>query len=474
MRLISIISAVFLSRILDPSDFGAIALVMVIIGTSNLFSDFGMGKAIIQSRSDTAKLAFHGFIITVLIGFILSVIVYQSSSYLATILGDSELTSLLRFLAPLIFFSNLSKIPEGLLKKELKFGTTSAITIISEIIYLVVALTLANLGFKVWSLAYAFMAKHIICILFYWLLCPGWQWLIPKKWEWKAVNKLTNFGIPFTISGFLSYINRNYPSIFIGNILGTAAVGFYSRAFLFANMPVVSINQVINSVLFSSYSKIQKDKDRLSMAYLKGLSLVSLFTIPMPFGLLILAPDLILKLLGAKWLGMLIPLQILCVMALVRLISQTTSPLFLSIGKPGYNTRIGFVQMIIIILVSVLFIDKGISGFASALVIAYSIGLCYNMYLLNTVFPKIIPKILNILFPSIVSSFFMILGLYIVKKPIYILVGDNNYIISLFLQLTVGVLCYFSIILMLKRSLLAEIWDLSKEIIKVKPKIVVN
>ena len=41
---------IFLARLLEPSDFGLIAIVMVIIGIASVFTDVGLGGALIQRR----------------------------------------------------------------------------------------------------------------------------------------------------------------------------------------------------------------------------------------------------------------------------------------------------------------------------------------------------------------------------------------------------------------------------------------
>ena len=42
--------SIFLARLLEPSDFGLIAIVMVIIGIAGIFGDMGLGSALIQRR----------------------------------------------------------------------------------------------------------------------------------------------------------------------------------------------------------------------------------------------------------------------------------------------------------------------------------------------------------------------------------------------------------------------------------------
>ena len=42
VRLVSMVSAIILARLLDPADFGVVALAQIILSTMGLFSGLGM------------------------------------------------------------------------------------------------------------------------------------------------------------------------------------------------------------------------------------------------------------------------------------------------------------------------------------------------------------------------------------------------------------------------------------------------
>ena len=49
-QLVSLVVSIILARILAPSDFGAIALIMVFITIANVFVSNGFGSALVQKK----------------------------------------------------------------------------------------------------------------------------------------------------------------------------------------------------------------------------------------------------------------------------------------------------------------------------------------------------------------------------------------------------------------------------------------
>lgn len=460
-RMLSIISTIFLARILEPSDFGAIALVVIVITTSQQFSGLGMGAAIIQSPLDRKTVAFHGFVISSAIGLFLFLAVFLNAAFFASLLSDDkQIIPILRLMSIIIFLNAMIIAPDALLKKDLIFVRRSVVTIFTELVYMGVALSLAYSGFGVWSLVYAHLLKNSLNIILIWIVCPGWDWLRLQRLDLKLMRNLVAFGLQIAGSGFLSFFNSTWDNFLVGKILGPMALGFYVKAYDFANISVSSFNMVVNSVLLPSYSKIQDQKDRLLKAYLKSLSLVSLISIPLAMGIFTFAPTLVPLLLGEKWSPMISTLQIFSFMSLVRPLSGTTSPLFLAVGLPKYNIRVSLIHILIMLPLALLLIDRGIIGVAIAIVTAFTAGLCFNIYQANRIIPGVASKIFAAIFPAILATGLMMLSVYWSKLGLTKILTNLNEMSSVILLIAVSVLIYFLVLFIIKRELVIEIINL--------------
>ncbi|MGB6032522.1 MAG: oligosaccharide flippase family protein, partial [Bacteroidota bacterium] len=83
LRVISTVAAILLARILDPEDFGIVALAQILLSTTNLFSGLGLGPAIIQSRADRGKVAFQAFAATAVSGTVLFLVILANTGTFA-------------------------------------------------------------------------------------------------------------------------------------------------------------------------------------------------------------------------------------------------------------------------------------------------------------------------------------------------------------------------------------------------------
>src|SRR5512138_2383837 len=72
-----------LSRLLAPADFGVMGIAAIFVGLAELFSELGVGPAIIQHRELGPKHARVGFTIAVLLGVIMVMILWSAAPLIA-------------------------------------------------------------------------------------------------------------------------------------------------------------------------------------------------------------------------------------------------------------------------------------------------------------------------------------------------------------------------------------------------------
>ncbi len=468
LRGVSIASTVFLARLLDPSDFGIVALALVLLSTSNLFSGLGMRHALIQTRIERNLAAYHAVLITFLAGFCFTSVVFIFADVFADILGNIQTAPLIKVLSVVILMQSLSLVPEALLQKDLLFAKVSSSMLFPELIYLGIAVALASLGFGLWSLVYAGVARAFSRMVLLFSICPERGWLKPRPIDPAVITSLVRFGIQSTGSGFVSFANSVMDNMFVGRVMGVQALGYYSKAYDFSTNTVDGFNKVLGGVLFPSYSKIQEDRERLSSAYMKSLRLVSLVIIPASVGIFSISPELISVLLGAKWQPMVTSLQILSLMCLVRSLSATTSPLFLSMGFPNYDLRAGLLVMAAALTGMFSLQFMGIAGVAIAFLVAHILGFVYNVYQVGTLLPDSTRRMLSSIVPALLGSLLMGVTIFLCKAGIGDAVQGLNGIAWLLVLVLAGLVVYGSVIFLSQRELIYEVKGLIRSAVAVK------
>lgn len=467
-RLINVVASVYLLRLLDPVDFGIVALASVVLSYTGLFAGLGLGSAVIQAPSDLKRTAYHSFVATAVMGILLSGVIWAAAGSLASLLGNPNVTPVLQWMSAIVLLDSLSRIPESLLQKELLFGRVSTGLIASELVYTGVALLLAYLGFGLWSLVYANLLKLIVKLISYWMMCPGWDWVRPATWDWGLMKRLLRYGMHITGTGFAYFFYSTIDNLLVGKLLGTSALGYYGKAYDFTNNTVGSLSNIISGVLFPSYSRIQEDKERLTNAYLKSLRLIAVVIIPIALGIFVTAPEMITILIGDKWLPMILPLQILSLVYVFMSLSITIATVFQATGHPDLNFRGGAVVSIVIVPLILLFLGQGIAGVACGVLVAHIIGFAYNVYRLNGILPGAPAKMLMAVLPTVMTSLFMLVGVQLSKEPLLHIVGGTHTVLSLLILVLIGIAIICLAMFVTQRPLVSELLAMVR--VALKPK----
>ena len=77
--IVSLVVAGILARLIDPEDFGVVAIATVIISFFNIFSDLGIAPAIIQNKTLLKKDFSNIFTFTLWLGISIAILFFLSS-----------------------------------------------------------------------------------------------------------------------------------------------------------------------------------------------------------------------------------------------------------------------------------------------------------------------------------------------------------------------------------------------------------
>lgn len=467
VRILQIVSTVILARLLDPSDFGLMALANILLAGLAIFTTLGLTQALIATTEDRVLAAFHTFLMTAVAGILLTILMFAVAEEYSVFYETPELMSLCQVMALILFFQALRIVPDALLMKQMRFGRRVVPTIVASLGGVTVSLTMAFLGFGVWSLAAGALTTAFLQSVGIALVCPEWGWFRMHPWDNAMAKRLLRFGSRNVSTWLVQYFYNNIDHLIVGKTLGPKQLGFYSQGFSLSNMAVTSVSTVINSVLLPAYSKIAQDRERLARAYLKSFQMVAVVTVPMAMGIFVVAPEAVIVLIGEKWREAIPVLQVFAFMTLVRPLSGSTSPLFLSLERPQYNLRTALVQAASLAVLIFLFLDWGIPGVAFAVVCAFVLGFVHNIYLVcqKTDLPITLRAMARALLPSFVAGCLMLLSVSLMKFALAHWLGNSENVTTLVSLIVTGMVSYAAFLFFVERRLFLEILDLAKSAI---------
>jgi len=319
-----------LARLVSPAEFGLVAAGALVMAFCRLFVEIGVGPALVQ-RSDLRQSHINaGFTISVLFGVVMAGLLALAAPLLAAAFGMPRLTPLLQVFAIGFLIQAPAVVPGAMVQRALRYRVMATVGIISYITgFAVVGITVAVLGGGAWALVAAALTQMLVAAIATYLVQP-----IPMRFtrDTRSAAQLVRFGGGYTATSLASYFADNLDNMVVARVLGAQALGFYNRAFQFLAIPVEQGASVLDRVLFPLMSRVGSDKDRLSVAYRRVVSLMAFLALPMTVAFVVLAPEIVHVMLGNGWDPVILPFQILALATLPRMGSKMARSLAKATG----------------------------------------------------------------------------------------------------------------------------------------------
>ncbi len=293
------IVTIFLARLLEPSEFGLIAMIMVIVMVAMVFTDVGLGGALIQRRRVLPVHYASVFYFNVFIGGILTLITFFSATWISEFYNNKQLIPITQVISLLFFINAFSSVQTNKLRKELNYAALTKADVSAAVLSGVTGIALAFYGAGVWSLVAQVMSRGVLYNIFVW---SASKWVPSLLFSFKALKQLWGFGFRMFLSALLEVIFTRLDIIIIGKLFTPAVLGFFDQAKRLNLMIMQLSSGSIMAVLFPVLSKVQNDLPRFQNIVLKILGIIS-FVVFFLLGIMyLISEELIVLLFTEKWL----------------------------------------------------------------------------------------------------------------------------------------------------------------------------
>ncbi len=386
MRIIAMARIAILARLLTPAQFGIFGIATLVLSLVETLAETGINIFLLNDQIQLKKYVTSAWVVSIIRGIIISVIIFLFAPFTASFFKIPDATFIVQLIAlvPLIRgFINPAIIQ---FQKELDFQKEFLFKFTLYFFEAFIAVILVYISKSVSSLAWAMIASAFLEVamsFIYLKIKPVFQ--IEKD----KIKEIIHQGKWVTLSGIFNYLFHNGDNIVVGRILGVTALGYYDTAYKISMLPITEVGNVIQQVTLPVYSKIHTDKKRLWKAFMKTIIGVSLLTIPMGILFIVFTQQIIMLLLGAKWLPAVPVLQVLTIFGVIRAISSTPVSLFYAIGNHSYVTVITLVSFLAMALTIIPFITwYGLLGAGYAAIFATFVAVPFIGYYLYITFKK--------------------------------------------------------------------------------------
>ena len=298
---VELIFTMILARLLTPADYGIVAAAMLFIALCNLVRDVGIGATIIQLPKLSVDHQRTGLTLVLIVSVVLFIAAQLLAPAFAAFVNVDEAQAVLRVLSFIILIQSASAVAQGLLLRDMRARSVVGVELLSKVVSLsTIGLYMALSGYGYWALVWASVFDAAIRSAALIILAKP---PLTLQFNVASAKTLMSVGSGFTVSKFINFIALRADVTIIARYLDAQNLGLYSRAYKLMSLPTDLYGKIADRIVFPAYAAVQEDADRLKNGFLRGVILSAQIGLPLVPILLILAPDIILVLLGPKWMG---------------------------------------------------------------------------------------------------------------------------------------------------------------------------
>jgi PST family polysaccharide transporter len=294
-----IISALCLSRLLFPADYGLFGIVAYASSLGAFLGDVGLSAALVRqphepTKDETFTIFWAHQALTALI--VTAVCLLAPALTRGYALGDAAVP-MVWAMAGGLFLSSLRVIPLMALERQLAFPAIARAELVENVAQVATTIALASLGMGAWALVLGGLVRGVVG-----LACILWAspWRPSGAFRPEVLRRLLGFGLAFQLPPLVAALVSGWVPLVVGRILGKEAVGLVNWAWALASTPMV-LSTVLNRVAFPAYCRLQDDPvgfaDYLRTS-LRRLAAVLLVAIP---AVVLAVPVAVPLFFGERW-----------------------------------------------------------------------------------------------------------------------------------------------------------------------------
>ena len=451
---ITFVLSIILARLLSPSDYGAIAVLLVFITIADVFVNAGFGSALIQKKDaddlDFSSVFYFSFIFSVFVYFV----VFLAAPFIANFYNMPILQPALQVLALRIPVAAINSVQQAYVSRNMQFKKFFYSTLSGTAASALVGIFMAYNDYGIWSLVGQYLSNAVINTI---VLFSVINWRPQLIFSLQRLKSLFSYGWKLLLSGLFDTGYQSLNSLLIGKFYTSADLAFFDTGKKFPMVIVTNINSSISSVLFPALASEQDEPERVKAHTRKAIQISSYIMWPMMLGMAACADSIVSLVLTDKWLPVVPYLQIACITYGLWPIHTANLQAINAMGRSDIFLKLEIVKKVIGITALLISIQYGILVVAITYLITGMIATFINSYpnkfLLKYSYYEQIKDIL----PSFLLALIMCILIKILP------IDGISILFGLVLKIIIGIIIYFSLSIIFKNEAFEYLAKIMKE-----------
>lgn len=427
--------SIIVARQLAPADFGVMAILTFFTSVALTIVDSGFSQTLIRKESPTdgeyrSVLGFNVAMSAILYVVLVTLAYPLARFYEQPVISD---------IAPVLFLvlpiNSLCVVQTVMFTREFRFALLSKIVFASSLISGIIAVVMALAGCGIWSLVAQRLLMMGIKAAAFWSIR---RWRSTERFSLSLLRSMAPFSLRLLATDLISAVYNNVAQLFIGKLYSAHALGFYSQAQKLKDLPVTSTVQAVQGVTYPALAKIADTDDKFSAGYLRIINLLSFAVFPVMLGMVAIAPEMFMLLLGEKWMPTVPYFEILALSGIFYPLAIVSYNIIKVRSDGRVILRLEVVKRVIMTAMLAITIPLGIEAVAWGMTAMAAVDFIINLAAAMPYVNIGIAPILRALIPQFVVAAIMFVALHLVNP--YLLALSCG--VHLFIDVAIGAISY--------------------------------
>lgn len=328
-----------LARLLAPSAFGAMAIIISASSLVSSFSDVGVWPAIIHNpRGATPPYLNAAWWVGVARVVMMYATIFVAAPWVAHFYGNANLSALLRVVMLSTVLDGLLSPRSKLAQKEMNFGRWVFISNGGGICGVALTIGLSFVLRDVWALAIGFCGENAFRCLFSYVAYPG---LPSLGWDKHAIQDILHFSKGMIGLSFLNLLFTRTDIFVLGKMHSAGELGMYSLAVNLIQTPATFLISTLAQTLLPAFAHVQADRDRINRILIEVTSGIILCGVPIVAMVWLCGSSLLSVFYGHRYAvtAAADALAFAAAVALLNTLNSLITSVFFATGKPALHRR---------------------------------------------------------------------------------------------------------------------------------------
>jgi PST family polysaccharide transporter len=375
---LQLVALVTLSRLLQPEDFGLVAMVAVFVTLGNLVRDFGLPLAGLQAAELSDQQASNLFWMNAAVAGVVAGVLAAITPVLVGLYGEPRLATIVPAMALVVFLGGLTAQLQVNLARRMRFLTLVISDVASQSVALALAIAMAMSGFGYLALVAQSVMGACLMLAIRWIAS---RWVPTRPRRGHGAASLLRTGSHYGIAQLLTFLQSNLDTVIIGAQFGATSLGYYNRAYQVLTTPASRFLDPLTQVVVATLNKVKVaggDVESLLVRIQFGVGVIIVWVFAVTGAV---APTLLPFVLGGQWAPAVPIFQVLAIGGCVWVFNHVSYWVFVVNEKSRELLRYNLVSKplaVLALLIGAQFGPVGVAwGYTAAMAFSWPLNLIW-------------------------------------------------------------------------------------------------